>query len=71
MTQEGELSSITDNRYMYSRLAIIPCLYIITIGIAFFISVKIAVVFPVIIVPAMISLAKVFGSKKRRENTNL
>jgi len=52
---------------MYSRLALIPCLYIITIAIAFFIGIRVAVIFPVIIVPAMILLAgrKVFGSEKK------
>jgi len=68
---EGELS-IADNRYMYSRLALIPCLYLITTAIAFFVSIQVAFIFPVIIAPAMVVLAKVFGSKKkRRENTNL
>jgi len=66
MAQDEELST-TDMRYMYSRLALIPCLYIITIAIAFFIGIRVAVIFPVIIVPAMILLAgrKVFGSEKK------
>jgi uncharacterized membrane protein len=73
MTQEGDLISTTDNRYMYSRLTIIPCLYIVTIGIAFFVSIRIAAIFPVIIVPAMVLLSRVFGSKKNRKKntTNL
>ena len=41
-------------------------------AIAFFVSIQVAFIFPVIIAPAMVVLAKVFGSKKkRRENTNL
>lgn len=62
MTQEEELS-MTDKRYMYSRLALIPCLYIITIAIALFVGIQIATIFPIIIVPAMILLWKVFGSE--------
>ena len=71
MTEGGELGT-NDNRYMYGRLAIIPCIYLITIAIAFFVSIQIASIFPVTIVPAVVLLAKAFGSKKtRRENTNL
>jgi uncharacterized membrane protein len=70
MTQqeEEEELSTTDKRYMYSRLALIPCLYVVTIAIAFFIDIRVAVIFPVIIVPAMILLAgrKVFGSEKKK-----
>lgn len=62
MTQEEELS-MTDKRYMYSRLALIPCLYIIAIAIALFVGIQIATIFPIIIVPAMILLWKVFGSE--------
>ena len=62
MTQEEELS-MTDKRYMYSRLALIPCLYIIAIAIALFVGIRIATIFPIIIVPAMILLWKVFGSE--------
>lgn len=62
MTQEEELS-MTDKRYMYSRLALIPCLYIITIAIALFVGIQIATIFPIIIVPTMILLWKVFGSE--------
>lgn len=69
--EEEEELSINDNRYMYSRLAIIPCTYLITIAIAFFVSIQVAAIFPVIIVAAMVLLSKAFGSKKRRENTNL
>lgn len=68
MTEDGVNTS--DDRYMYSRLAIIPCIYLITIAIAFFLSIYIASIFPVIIVPAMIVLARVFGSKKIK-NTKL
>jgi hypothetical protein len=62
MTQEEELS-MTDKRYMYSRLALIPCLYIIAIAIALFVGIQIATIFPIIIVPTMILLWKVFGSE--------
>jgi uncharacterized membrane protein len=67
MTQEEELSS-TDKRYMYSRLALIPCLYIIAIVIALFVSIRVATIFPVIIIPAMVLLAgrKVSGSEKKK-----
>jgi uncharacterized membrane protein len=70
--EEGkeELSS-ADNRYMYSRIALIPCIYLITIPLAFFISIKCASIFPIIIAPAAVLLAKVFSSKKRIENRNL
>jgi len=70
--EEGkeELSS-ADNRYMYSRIALIPCIYLITIPLAFFISIKFASIFPIIIAPAVVLLAKVFSSKKRIENRNL
>ena len=50
MAREVDLS-ITVKSYMYSKLALIPCLYIITIAIAFFDSIQIAAVFPVIIIP--------------------
>ena len=71
-SEEGkeELSS-ADNRYMYSRIALIPCIYLITIPLAFFISIKFASIFPIIIAPAVVLLAKVFSSKKRIENRNL
>jgi len=70
--EEGkeELSS-ADNRYMYSRIALIPFIYLITIPLAFFISIKFASIFPIIIAPAAVLLAKVFSSKKRIENRNL
>jgi hypothetical protein len=60
---------------MYSRLAIIPSLYVITIAVAFFVNVQVASIFPIIIVPTMVSLAKIFGYKmkkrRRKENTSL
>jgi uncharacterized membrane protein len=67
MTQEEELST-TDKKYMYTRLALIPCLFIITIAIALFIGIRVAIIFPVLIVPAMTLLAgrKVFGSEKKK-----
>jgi uncharacterized membrane protein len=70
--KEGEEQLSTDDyKYMYSRLALIPCLYLITVAIAFFVSIQVAGIFPIIIVPVMALLAKVFGSKMRRENTSL
>jgi uncharacterized membrane protein len=64
----GELNT-NDDMYMYSRLAIIPCIYLLTIAIAFFVSIQVGAAFPVTIVPATILLVKVFRSKKRRENS--
>jgi hypothetical protein len=53
------------------RYALIPCIYLIAIAIAFFVSIQIASIFPVAIVPSVVLLAKAFGSKKkRRENTS-
>ena len=48
--EEGkkELNS-ADTRYMYSRIVLIPCIYLITIPLAFFISIKFASIFPIII----------------------
>jgi uncharacterized membrane protein len=72
MTEGGGELSTNDIRYMYSRLALIPCIYLITTAIAFFVSIQIASIFPVAIVPSVVLLAKAFGSKKkRRENTSL
>jgi hypothetical protein len=72
MTGGGEESSTNNNRYMHSRLALIPCIYLITIAIAFFVSIQIASIFPVAILPSMVLLAKAFGSKKKsRQNTSL
>jgi uncharacterized membrane protein len=64
-----ELSK-TNIRYMYSRLAVIPCLYLISIGIGFFGNIRLAVIFPVIIVPAVVLLSRMFGSKKKENNKN-
>lgn len=47
-----QLSKI-DNKYMYSTLAIIPSVYIIAIGISF-ISINVAVIFPVIMLPILL-----------------
>jgi len=72
MTEGGGELSTNDIRYMYSRLALIACIYLITIAIAFFVSIQIASIFPVAIVPSVVLLSKAFGSKKkRRENTSL
>lgn len=68
MTQE-EVST-TDKRYMYSRLTLILCIYIITIAIARFVDIKVAVIFPIIIVPAMILLWEVFGLEKKKNTPN-
>jgi len=70
--EEGkkELNS-ADTRYMYSRIVLIPCIYLITIPLAFFISIKFASIFPIIIAPSVVLLAKAFSSKKRIENENL
>jgi uncharacterized membrane protein len=68
---EGQLTR-ADNRYMYSGLAVIPCLYVIAMALAFFVDIQAAAVFPIIIIPVMVSLAKLFGSKKRSgQNANL
>jgi L-asparagine transporter-like permease len=68
MTEE-ELSK-TNIRYLYSRLAVIPCLYVMSILIAFLGNIRLAVIFPVIIVPPMILLSRVFGSEKwMKKNT--
>jgi uncharacterized membrane protein len=70
MSEDGEEVSTNDNRYMYSWLVLIPCTYVITIATAFFVSIKVTSIFPIIIVPAVILLAKVFAPKKNRENMN-
>jgi uncharacterized membrane protein len=66
---EQELSK-ANSRYMYSRLAVIPCLYLISIGIGFFGNIRLAIIFPVVIVPAMVLLSRMFGSKKKENNKN-
>lgn len=43
---------------MYTRLAIIPTLYVISIGLSFF-NFDLAVIFPVIMIPSLIFVAKV------------
>jgi uncharacterized membrane protein len=43
---------------MYTRLAIIPSLYVISIGLSFF-NFNLAVIFPVIMIPSLIFVAKV------------
>jgi hypothetical protein len=43
---------------MYTRLAIIPSLYVISIGLSFF-NIDLAVIFPVIMIPSLIFVAKV------------
>lgn len=65
MAQEEELST-TAKRYMYSRLALIPSLYIFTIALALLVGNRVAAVFPVIIIPAMVLLGRVFGSDKKK-----
>jgi hypothetical protein len=75
MNVEDEELSTIDNRYMYSRIALIPCTYLITIPLGFFVSIQVAAIFPIVIVPGVITLARVFGSskkrKKKREKTTL
>jgi hypothetical protein len=56
---------------MYGRIALIPCTYPIAILIGYFVSIQVAGIFPVIIVPVVISLARVFGSMNdKMESTN-
>jgi uncharacterized membrane protein len=70
MSNQEELS-VNDNRYMYGRIALIPCTYLIAILTGYFVSIQVAGIFPVIIVPAVISLARVFGSMNdKMESTN-
>jgi uncharacterized membrane protein len=67
LMSEGEKLTVDDNKYMYSRLALIPCTYLITIALGFLVSIKVAAMFPIIIVPAVILLAKMFRSKTKKE----
>mgnify|MGYP003294008969 CR=1 FL=1 len=50
---------------MYIRLAIIPSLYVISIGLSFF-NFNLAVIFPVFMIPSLILVAKVH---KRRHGS--
>jgi uncharacterized membrane protein len=68
MNEKEQELSIHDNRYMYSRLAVIPCVYLITIPLGFFVSIHISTIFPIVITPAAISLASVLSSKKKQQN---
>ena len=43
---------------MYIRLSVIPSLYVISIGLSF-ISFNVAIIFPVIMIPVLILIAKV------------
>jgi hypothetical protein len=71
MSKQEELG-VNDNRYMYGRITLIPCTYLITILLGYFVSIQVAGIFPVIIGPAVISLKRVFGSmKEKTEGTNL
>ena len=56
--------NITTKRYMYSRFALIPSLYIITIAIALIFSVKAATIFPIIVIPSMLLLGRKYGAEK-------
>lgn len=69
MVQE-ELSTYI-KKCMYRRLALIPCLYIITIAIGLIISIQAAIIFPVVIIPAMILQGRVFCSETKKNSTNL
>jgi uncharacterized membrane protein len=51
-----ELDNYT-KRKMYTRLAIIPTLYVISIGLSF-INFNLAVIFPVLMIPILIIIAK-------------
>ena len=42
---------------MYIRLAIVPSLYVISIGLSFF-NFDVAIIFPVIMIPSLILVAK-------------
>ena len=55
--QSKELDNSTKKK-TYIRLAIIPSLYIISIGISFF-NFDVAVIFPVLMIPTLIFIAKV------------
>jgi hypothetical protein len=59
--QIKELDNSTKKR-MYIRLAIIPSLYIISIGLSFF-NFNVAVIFPVFMIPCLILVAKVHKRK--------
>ena len=49
---------------MYGKLAIVPCLYAISIGIAF-VNIRVAVLFPVIVIPAIVLLRPVLSYEKK------
>ena len=53
---------------MYIRLAIIPSLYVISIGLSFF-NFDVAIIFPVIMIPSLILAAKVHH-KYKHDNQN-
>ena len=55
--QSKELD-INMKKKMYIRLSIIPSLYVISIGLSF-ISFNVAIIFPVIMIPVLILIAKV------------
>jgi uncharacterized membrane protein len=61
--RDQEEFNTTIKRYMYSRLALIPTLYFLTIPIGLFLGVKAAAIFPVIVIPSMLLLGRIFGSK--------
>jgi uncharacterized membrane protein len=62
--QNKELDDSTKKR-MYMRLAIIPSLYIVSIGLSFF-NFNVAVIFPVFMIPCLILVAKVHKHKHER-----
>ena len=59
--QIKELDNSTKKK-MYTRLAIIPSLYVISIGLSFF-NFNVAIIFPVIMIPSLILVAKVHKHK--------
>jgi len=59
--QRKELENNIKKR-MYTRLAIIPTLYVISIGLSFY-NFDVAVIFPVFMIPSLILVAKVHKEK--------
>jgi uncharacterized membrane protein len=64
--QTKELDNSTKNK-MYIRLSIIPSLYVISIGISFF-NFNAAVIFPVIMIPALILVTKALKHRHHSED---
>ena len=60
--QSKELDRLIKKK-MYTRLTIIPSLYVISIVLSF-INFNVAVIFPVTMIPSLIIVAKIFNVKK-------